>query len=158
MRHRWPPRNTIIRTRSRPGDFCEHRGNRRLWWLEYDREVMDAHRIAAADMWGSSGSLRRRRIIRAEFLVGVAGCLVLGVLCLVRGEGWVVIVGVWLVGAGANYVPLALHANSLMRPGALERELAGTDLRRELRRAGVHQLWIAVPFALAIQTLTRRRS
>lgn len=44
-----------------------------------------------------------------------------------------------------NYVPLAISAHSLSRPGALEAELAGADLPRELRQAGVRQLWIVVP-------------
>ncbi len=79
---------------------------------------MDARRLAAMDMWGTAGSLRRRRMIRAEFL---------------------------------NYVPLALHARSLSRPGALEAELTGVvDLRSELRKAGAQQFWIAVPFAVAV--------
>jgi hypothetical protein len=58
--------------------------------------------------------------------------------------------GLWLIGVGANYVPLAVHALALGRPGALAEELSGLDLRREGHRAGVAQLWIPVPFALAI--------
>jgi len=68
-----------------------------------------------------------------------------------------VILGVWLVGAGVNYLPLALHAQSLSRPGALEAELSNVDVRRELRRAGVWQLWIAVPFAVAIAALVQKQ-
>jgi len=68
------------------------------------------------------------------------------------------VVGLWLVGAGINYVPLALHARSLSRPGALEAELAGVDVRRELRRAGAQQLWIAVPLAVAVSAAVAGRS
>jgi hypothetical protein len=107
-------------------------------------------RLAALDMWGSSGALRRRKLIRAEFFVGVVGCLGLGALALISGSGWMTVLGVWLVGAGVNYVPLAIEAVRLSRPGALEAELQGVDVRRELRRAGLHQLWIAVPFAVAV--------
>jgi hypothetical protein len=108
-------------------------------------------------MWGTAGSLRRRRIIRAEFFVGVVGCLALGLLALVRGSGWIVVVGFWLVGVGVNYIPLALHSQSLSKPGALEAELARVDVRRELRRAGVQQLWIAVPLAVAVFALADLR-
>jgi hypothetical protein len=101
-------------------------------------------------MWGTSGTARRRRLIRAEFVAGPAGCTILGAIALVSGTGWEVAVGVWLVGAGVSYVPLALHAQSLYQPGALEAELEDLDLRAELRRAGVRQLWIAAPFAVAI--------
>jgi hypothetical protein len=96
-------------------------------------------------------------LIRAEFVIGAVGCTTLGVLALRSGTGWQVALGVWLVGAGANYVPLALHAWSLSRPGALEAELEGLDLRRELRSAGVRQLWIAVPFAVAGAALAQSR-
>jgi hypothetical protein len=108
-------------------------------------------------MWGSAGTIRRRRLIRAEFVVGAAGCTVLGVLGLLSSGVWV-LVGVWLVGVRANYVPLAMQAHSLSSPGALEAELKNVDIARELRRAGVKQLWIAVPFVVAIVAVTQRRA
>jgi hypothetical protein len=113
---------------------------------------IDARRLAAMDMWGTAGSPRRRRVIRAEFVIGAVGCTALGAFVLVTA-GSVIwrLVGVWLIGAGANYAPLALHARSLSRPGALEAELTGVvDLRSELRKAGAQQFWIAVPFAVAV--------
>ena len=117
--------------------------------------VIDVRRLAAMDMWGTAGTLRRRRVIRAEFVIGAIGCVILGVFVLVTA-GTVVwgVVGVWLVGAGVNYVPLALYARTLSQPGALEAELVGVvDLRSELRKAGAQQFWIAVPFAVAIAAL-----
>jgi hypothetical protein len=104
----------------------------------------DPTRLAALDMYGTRGSPRRRRIIRAEFFAGAAGCTVLGILVLVHGSGGWLLLGVWLVGAGTNYVPLALAAQRLSPPGALDAELSGLDVRRELRKAGTAQLWIAV--------------
>jgi hypothetical protein len=115
--------------------------------------LLDVRRLAAVDMWGSRGGRRRRRVIRAEFVVGAVGCTVLGVLGIVSGTGWLVAVGIWLIGVGVNYVPLALHARSLSRPGILEAELENADIRAELRRAGVLQLWIALPFAVALAAL-----
>ena len=105
-------------------------------------------------MWGTAGTMRRRRLIRAEFEVGAVGCTLLGVLVLASAGsvGWA-LVGAWLVGAGVNYVPLALYARSLSRPGRLEAELRDVDLRRELRRTGLRQFWIAVPLAVAIAAL-----
>jgi hypothetical protein len=58
--------------------------------------------------------------------------------------------GIWPVATGMNYVPLAISAQALSRPGALEAELVGADLPRELRQAGVRQLWIVVPFAVVV--------
>jgi hypothetical protein len=118
---------------------------------------MEVRRLAALDMWGTSGSLRRRRVIRVEFYAGAAGCLVLGALVAASASRAWLLVGIWLFGAGVNYVPLALHARSLARPGALEEELRDVDTRRELRRAGAQQLWIAVPFAVAIAAFVQER-
>jgi len=117
--------------------------------------MLNVRRLAALDMWGSAGTMRRRRIIRAEFVLGAVGCTSLGLLAVVQGSGWWVVVGIWLIGAGVNYVPLALHAQSLSRPGALERELAGVDVRSELRHAGLEQFWIAVPLAVAVFAIVR---
>ena len=95
-------------------------------------------------MWGTSGN-GRRRLIRAEFAVGAVGCSALGIAALLAaGSALWIAIGVWLVGAGPNYLPLALYAQSLSAPGRLEAELADVDVRRELRRAGVQQLWIAL--------------
>jgi hypothetical protein len=118
--------------------------------------LVDVRRLAAADMWGTAGTSRRRRLIRAEFFAGAFGCTALGLVVLVTGSGWMAVLGIWLVGAGTNYVPLAIEAQSLSKPGALEQELHGVDLRHELRSAGVRQLWIAVPFAVAISAFVRR--
>lgn len=114
-------------------------------------------RLAALDMWGLAGTRRRRQLIRAEFLVGVLGCTGLGALALTAANGWMTALGIWLVGAGVNYVPLAVEAQRLSKPGALEEELKGIDIPRELRRAGIQQLWIAVPFAVVAFSAARRK-
>jgi hypothetical protein len=85
-------------------------------------------------MWGTAGKLWRRRLIRAEFALGALGCTAVGLLLLVSASGFWVFVGAWLVGAGINYVPLAVYAQLLSRPGGLEAELRDLDLRRELSR------------------------
>ena len=117
---------------------------------------MNVRRLAAVDMWGTKGSPKRRRIIRVEFWAGAIGCVALGVISLATTNGWGLLLGAWLVGVGINYVPLVISAESLSEPGALERELDGTDISRELRRAGAQQLWIAVPLAVAVAALTQR--
>ncbi|MEU4399419.1 hypothetical protein [Micromonospora orduensis] len=122
---------------------------------------MDVRRLAAIDMYGTRGTVRRRRIILAEFLGGVVVMVALGswLLASTSGSG-TRLVGLWLVGAGLNYAPLAGHAIALTRPGALDAELAGVDTDRELRRYTVLQLWVFVPLSLVVfavrDTLTRR--
>lgn len=117
--------------------------------------LLNVRRLAAADMRGTKGSLKRRRIIRAEFWAGAIGCILVGAVTLVTASGWGLVLGAWFVGVGINYVPLVVNAESLSRPGALEAELDGADLRWELRRAGAQQLWIAVPLSVAIASIGR---
>jgi hypothetical protein len=107
-------------------------------------------RLAALDMWGTAGTKRRRRLIRLEFFLGAIGCIGLGAFILATGNGWMILAGLWLIGAGINYIALARHAQSLSRPGALEAELERVNLGPELHRAGLQQLWIAVPLAIAV--------
>jgi hypothetical protein len=71
------------------------------------------------------------------------------------GSGWAIMLGVWLVATGVNYLPLAMTAQSLSRPGALEAELVDADLPRELQQAGVRQLWILVPLAVVIAAVAQ---
>jgi len=119
--------------------------------------MLNVRRLAAADMWGTKGSPKRRRIIRVEFWAGAIGCLFLGTATLALTTGRGLILGAWLVGVGINYIPLVVSAESLSKPGALESELAGKDIVRELRAAGAQQLWIAVPLAVAVAALASRR-
>ena len=92
--------------------------------------LVNVRRLAALDMYGTSGSARWRRLIRAEFIIGVVGCGLLGVLTPASGSGWTILLGIWLVATGLNYVPLAISAQALSRPGALEAELVGVNLPR----------------------------
>jgi hypothetical protein len=61
-----------------------------------------------------------------------------------------------MTGAGLNYAPLAVHAITLSRGGALDRELSGIDPGPELRRYGVLQVWILVPLSLVVWDVTQR--
>jgi hypothetical protein len=117
---------------------------------------VDVRRLAAIDMYGPAGSPRRRRIIRAEFDVGAIACLGLGIVAVAAGGGLGTVLGVWLFCIGVNYVPLAVTAHSLSRPGALEAELAGLDVSAEIRRAGVRQLWILVPFVVVVASVRQQ--
>ncbi len=110
---------------------------------------MNVRRLAAIDMYGTRGTLRRRRIILVEFLAGAVVMPLLGIGLLIISDGWGGrLFGVWMLGTGLNYVPLSVYASQLSRPGALDAELAGVGTDRELRRYTVLQLWIFVPLSL----------
>jgi hypothetical protein len=116
----------------------------------------DVRRLAAADMYGTVGSPVRRRVIVVEFITGLVGCLALGIVALLAGGPVQWAIGAWLCGVALNYVPLAAHAISLTRPGALAAELSGVDVRAELMHYALRQLWIVVPLFVVIAALRPR--
>jgi hypothetical protein len=120
---------------------------------------MDVKRLAALDMHGTRGTTRRRRVILVEFVAGaiVACGFGLWVILDSPNTGGQVF-GAWLTAAGVNYIPLAAHAIRLSAPGALDAELAGIDIRRELARHGLLQLWIVVPLALVVFAVTQDKT
>jgi hypothetical protein len=108
--------------------------------------LVDVRRLAAVDMHALSGTDRRRRIIIAEFVLGAIGGIGIGLFLLLSGAGtFGTVLGLWAVGVGINYVPLALHAISLRSPRRLRAELRGVDLRSELRYYTRAQFWVFVP-------------
>ena len=120
--------------------------------------LLDVRRLAAVDMHGVAGTRLRRRLIFAEFVFGAVVGLVTGlwVSSSATGAGWRLF-GVWVAGVGVNYLPLAFHAASLSRPGALNAELTGVDVGRELRRYTYLQFWIVVPLLLAALAIRQAR-
>jgi hypothetical protein len=119
---------------------------------------VDVRRLAAIDMYGTGGTMRRRRVILAEFTAGLTVMVALGIWVAASASSLGTrILGIWLIGAGLNYAPLAAHAITLSRTGALDAELADVDTGRELRRYGILQLWILVPLALIVFAVTTRR-
>ena len=114
-------------------------------------------RLAALDMHGTRGTRRRRRVILIEFALGTIGGIALGVWALTWGGVTGLVLGIWLLGLAANYVPLTAHVLALWDPGALRAELAGVDLRAELRYYTRTQAWVLVPFWVAGLALAQAR-
>ena len=118
---------------------------------------LDVRRLAALDMHGTRGSRRRRRVILCEFALGTVGGAALGAWALTWGGAIGVILGVWLLGLAANYLPLTVHVLALWRQPALDAELAGVDLRTGLRCYTRAQVWVLVPFWVAGLALAQAR-
>lgn len=99
-------------------------------------------------MHGVAGRRFRRRIILAEFVLAALGGVALGAFLLADADGGLlgILFGIWALGVGLNYVPLALYALSLRSDQALAAELDDADVRAELRHFSLTQLWVAVPF------------
>ncbi len=119
--------------------------------------TLDVRRLAALDMHGARGTRRRRWVILGEFALGTAGSAALGVWALTWGGAVGVIFGIWLLGLAANYLPLTVHVLALWRQPALDGELAGVDLRAELRNYTRAQVWVLVPFWVAGLALAQAR-
>ena len=119
--------------------------------------TLDVRRLAALDMHGARGTRRRRWVILGEFAFGTVGSAALGLWALTWGGAVGVILGIWLLGIAANYLPLTVHVLALWRRPALDAELAGIDMRAELRNYTRAQVWVLVPFWIAGLALARRR-
>jgi protein-S-isoprenylcysteine O-methyltransferase Ste14 len=118
---------------------------------------INVRRLAALDMHGARGTPRRRRIILAEFALGTVGCAALGVWSLSRDGLFGLVLGVWLLGLAANYLPLTAYVCSLWRTDKLQAELAGVDLSAELRHYTRTQTWVLVPFWVAGLAIAQAR-
>ena len=77
---------------------------------------MNVRRLAAIDMHGTKGTARRKRIVLAEFTAALGVTVALGAWLVIGASGLGTrILGIWLIGAGLNYAPLAAFAISLSR-------------------------------------------
>ena len=75
---------------------------------------MNVRRLAAIDMYGAQGTTRRRRIILAEFLVVVVVMVAFGIWLTAYASGLGGrMLGIWMIGAGLNYAPLAAYEIAL---------------------------------------------
>jgi hypothetical protein len=119
---------------------------------------LNVRRLAALDMYGVRGTRRRRRIILAEYVFGAVGGVAFGAWAFTWGGVAGVIVGLCLLGLAANYAALTAHVVSLWPPGRLEDELAGADVRAELRYYTGVQLWVLVPFWVAALAVIQARA
>ncbi len=117
---------------------------------------MDPRRLAAVDMYGTHGTLRRRRIVLFEFVGGLIAAVAFGSWLISIGDAGNAVIGAIIVAIGLNYAPLAVYAVRFSSAGALETELTDVDVPKELRRYTVLQLWVFVPLALVVLDVRRR--
>ena len=101
-------------------------------------------------MHGTYGSMRRRRIILAEYVFGAVASLWIGGYLTASASGWPAALGWYVVGVGINYVALAANAVDLSRPGVLDRELAEADLRADVGFYIRAQMLLFVPLLVAV--------
>jgi len=114
--------------------------------------MINIRKLAAVDMaWLGA------RVIVTEYALGVVLPLILGVLSLRSGifrpvhSTWPAVMGIWLVGIAANYIPLFLYAVLIAR-GSTVKEEGQPELARA-KRYGVQQVILLVPLLVIIVAL-----
>jgi hypothetical protein len=103
-------------------------------------------------------------VILTEFALGVIGPLILGALTLqfaaMHGRRLsVMLFGGYLLTLGVNYVPLLLHAVSLVRSRSVADEIGGelSDRRAAFRRYRGQSLYLLVPLVVPIAAVLQER-
>jgi hypothetical protein len=115
--------------------------------------VIDIRRLAAVDI-----AFLGSRIILAEFSIGVVGSLCLGVLTIVRTHSLGgTVFGAYLLCIGVNYVPLLLHAISLVKQGTASQEIADEmpEKNRMFRRYRRQSLLLLIPLVLPMLAIAQ---
>jgi hypothetical protein len=95
------------------------------------------------------------RFIVAEYALGIVLPLALGSLSLRGPFGWPTLMGVWLVGIAANYIPMLLYAVSLARAGTAKAE-AQPEMAN-VKRYSLQQAMLLVPLLVCIVALVQER-
>jgi len=103
-------------------------------------------------------------VIVTEFALGVAGPLALGALTLRSScrHGWplgLTLFGGYLLSLGVNYLPLLLHAVSLVRSRSASHEIADelSDRRLTFRKYRRQSLYLLVPFVEPVLAVLQQR-
>ena len=97
------------------------------------------------------------RIIVAEYAIGIALPLILGLLSFRAGLSdespvwWQIVLGIWLIGIAANYLPLFIYAVLIARGGTVKEE--GQPELVRAKRYGTQQVIILVPFLVVVLAL-----
>ena len=117
--------------------------------------MINVRKLAAVDL-----AFLGPRLILPEFALGVFGPAAIGIVTLFRSHSaGAVLLGGYFVALGINYIPLLLHAISLVRHGTARAEVADeagdrTQLFRHYRR---QSLWLLVPFVVPLMALVQAR-
>jgi hypothetical protein len=99
-----------------------------------------------------------KRFIIGEFAIGVLLALVLGLITLrsyLTGSLqflWAIL-GIWLIGIAANYIPLFIYSVMIAKGGTVQEE--GQPELAHIKRYSVQQLILFIPFLVTVLTLVQ---
>ena len=125
--------------------------------------MLNVRKLAAIDL-----EFLGARFILAEFGIGVAGPVALGIFTLRAGvyrfhSLRMILFGVYLLAVGINYVPLLWHAIDMVHGGSAHAEIADElgDKRAAFRKYRRQSLFLLLPFVVAVVAIvqnSQRRS
>ena len=114
--------------------------------------MLNPRKLAAIDI-----ALLGSTFIIAEFAGGVLLCVDLGAFILLRGHGAVtpLLLGLYLMTLGLNYVPMLIHAIAIGGTKNAQAEMADelADKRRAMAKYRRQSVWLLVPLAVPIAAL-----
>jgi len=116
--------------------------------------VLNARKLVAIDLvfLGS-------KAIIAEFSAGVFLSAALGIFVLVREHGSVaqIVLGLYLISLGVNYIPMLLYAIAITRARSAPAELGGEldDMRVTMAKYRRHSLWLLVPLVVPLTVFSQ---
>ena len=118
--------------------------------------VLNARKLAALDLvfLGS-------KVIIAEFASGIFLSAALGFFILLRGHGSLVqvVLGLYLISIGINYVPMLVYAIAISKANSARAEL-GSELdnqRAAMAKYRRQSLWLLVPLSVPVVVITQTR-
>lgn len=116
---------------------------------------MNARKLAAIDIvfLGS-------KLIIAEFASGVLLCAALGTFVLFRGHSiWQLILGLYLISLGINYVPMLIYAVAITRRRSARAEIGGEleEQHRAVTKYRRESILLLVPLLVPILALAQER-
>lgn len=120
--------------------------------------IVNIRKLAAIDI-----SFLGPWVILTEFAIGVLGPFVLGGLTLRMAlrHGWplnLTLFGTYLLSLGLNYIPLLLHAVSLVLSQSVSDEIADelSDRRIAFRKYRRQSLYLLVPLVVPIAAILQQ--
>ena len=118
--------------------------------------VLNARKLAAIDLvfLGS-------KVIIVEFAIGVFFGVALGFFVLLRGHGSLVqvVLGLYLISIGINYVPMLIYAIAISKANSARAEL-GSELDNKSAAMAKYRrqsLWLLVPLSVPVIVITQTR-
>jgi len=118
--------------------------------------VLDARKLVAIDL-----VFLGAKVIIVEFAIGILFSAALGVFVLLRGHGSLVqvVLGLYLISIGINYVPMLIYAIAITKANSARAEL-GTELDDKgaaMAKYRRQSLWLLVPLSVPVIVISQTR-